>query len=250
MPTQDHIPAFLPIFVFSCVLPFFFLLLPFFLSYLLPLPFSLASFASLWWRRVGLGFTLGFKFTQWPITVKVFSIWPIGRQRDESRLLSDDRWQHGSLHKTNANECSSAHAVRLLLTCVFLVFFLVPFFWKAFKMAHRALEVGSEVMAKWPGSDRYFEAIVQEEMRGTFVVLFTDGGGYEAKVPKGHVYVSEKFERFFSLYVWGMAMHTLDWVPWWYETPKSTKHETFLYRTWSCRWMILFWLGCTGSVDF
>ena len=45
-------------------------------------------------------------------------------------------------------------------------------------------------MAKWPGSDKYFEATILEQSRTKFRVNFTDSDGYETQVLKQHVYVS------------------------------------------------------------
>lgn len=57
-------------------------------------------------------------------------------------------------------------------------------------MAQRDIKLGTKVMAKWPGSDKYFEATILEQSRTKFRVNFTDSDGYETQVLKQHVYVS------------------------------------------------------------
>ena len=56
-------------------------------------------------------------------------------------------------------------------------------------MVKKEIKVGEKVYAKWPGSVKYYEAIVDEVLDDEFVVSFIEGS-LTATLDKRHVYVS------------------------------------------------------------
>lgn len=57
-------------------------------------------------------------------------------------------------------------------------------------MKRKNCKVGEKVYAKWPGSAKYYEAVVDEALDGEFVVSFSEGS-LTATIDERNVYVSK-----------------------------------------------------------
>lgn len=51
------------------------------------------------------------------------------------------------------------------------------------------MKAGEKVFAKWPGSTKYYEAVIDEVLDGEYVVSFSEGS-LTANIEERHVYVS------------------------------------------------------------
>lgn len=56
-------------------------------------------------------------------------------------------------------------------------------------MVKKGLKVGEKIYAKWPGSSKFYEAIIDEILEDKFIVTFSEGSMTTA-VEDRHVYVS------------------------------------------------------------
>lgn len=56
-------------------------------------------------------------------------------------------------------------------------------------MVGKDFKVGEKIYAKWPGSNKYYEAVVDEVKDGEYVVSFVEGS-LSATLEERHVYVS------------------------------------------------------------